>query len=284
MARKPKGTLTKKRQAELKRKYRTGESIGKAIIQFFVEEMSNPSEGEAETTNTTLTIEEINFLEKNLEDNGPDRERFIKYYNYYSIIKAQQHWVDHYTQRYYRGFFKILALLQSTEDNLENLNLLESSLLKHNEETEKLLSKSRERFRFDLKAIHDLLVRNLKIHVMFAFLNLSIYNIMLNEIEEHWELGISPIIPDMKVHEKEFLRLQERAERLTEGIKNYGNIEFKEEALSALKFLREITISQMKPTKEEKELHIQKIHELMNFRLDMILNTSFDTNKFSISL
>ena len=167
---------------------------------------------------------------------------------------------------------------------MEKLNLLESSLLKQNEETEKLISKSRERFCFDLKAIHDLLVRNLKIHVMFAFLNLSIYNIMLDEIEEHWELGISPIIPDMKVHEKEFLHLQEIAVRLIDGIKNYGNIEFKEEALSALKFLCEATISQMKPTKEEKELHIQKISELMNFRLDMILNTSFDTNKFSISL
>ena len=273
--------------AELKKEYRTGEDIGKAIIRFFIEEMGNSNEDKYQPAQTTLTLEEIHFLESTIEENGPDREDFTRYYNYFSIIKAQEHWVNYYTQRYYRGFFKILAILQATGSDLENLTLLENALFKDNEEAKKLINNSKEKYNYDLQTIKDLLINNLKVHVLFAFENLYLYYVMLQEIENNWKLGIKDIIPDMKTHEQEFLQLKELAQTLKKNIEHYedeDNQTLTEEALLALKFFCDITPEQLKPNKEEQELHRQKITELMNFRLDMILSTSFDTNKFSLSL
>lgn len=113
MSNKPKSVLTKKRQTELKREYRTGEAVGRAIIKFFVEEMRNPDSENSQTHETTLTAEEINFLQSIVEENEPNREEFIRYYCYYDIITGQEHWVNYYTQRYYKDFFKILSILQA---------------------------------------------------------------------------------------------------------------------------------------------------------------------------
>ena len=191
MAQKLKKTLTKKRQAELKRLYRTGEDVGRAVIQHYVEEMRTPIEDDSLQPQTTLTVEEIHFLESTIEEYGIDREDFTRYYNYFNIITGQEHWVNYYTQRYYRGFFKIVSILQATGSDLENLTLLENSLLKDNDEAKKLISNSRAKYNFDLQTIKDLLVKNLKIHVIFAFGNLYLYYVMLKEINDNRKLGIA---------------------------------------------------------------------------------------------
>lgn len=285
MPRKPKEALTKRRQAELKRQYRTGEDVGKAIIKFFVEEMKNPDENIYQPAQTTLSPEEIHFLESTIEDSGPNREEFTRYYNYYHVINGQEHWINYYTQRYYRGFFKVLSILQDAGYDLEHLTLLESLLPKDNNESKELISSSREKYSLSLRAISDMLVRNVKVHILFAFGNLYLYSVMMQEIENHWKLGIKDIIPNMEVCESEFLQLQELAKTLKKNIEHYkGNIKETDEAISALQFLCDLTLEQMRPGKEDQEIHRNKITELMNFRLDMILSSSFDTNKFSLSI
>lgn len=287
MPRKPKEALTKRRQAELKRQYRTGKDIGKAIIKFFVEEMKNPDENIYQPAQTTLTAEEIHFLESTIEDSGPNREEFTRYYNYYHVINGQEYWINYYTQRYYRGFFKVLSILQDAGYDLEHLTLLESLLPKDDRESKKLISNAREKYSFSLKAISDMLVKNVKVHLLFAFGNLYLYSVMMKEIEDNWKLGVEDIIPNMEVCESEFLQLQELSKTLKKNIENHEgseNIKEAKEAISALQFLCNLTLEKMRPSEEVQEIHRNKITELMNFRLDMILSSSFDTNKYSLSI
>ena len=95
------------------------------------------------------------------------------------------------------------------------------------------------------------------------------------------------LIPDMKIYEQEFIQLRELAQTLRTNIEQYkgeSNAELTKEVLSALKFFCDITSEKLIPSKEVQELHREKITELMNFRLDMILHTSFDTSDESFRI
>lgn len=107
---------------------------------------------------------------------------------------------------------------------------------------------------------------------------------MLKEIEKEWELGIKELILDMEHYEAEFLGVQELAQKLRTNIEYYKTIsdvneEVLKQALEALKVFCDTKPQDFRPSREEKELHHQRVTEIMNFRLDMILSTSFDTNK-----
>lgn len=276
-----KSTLTQRRKAELRKKYHGGEATGKAILRYFLEEISA---GDDPNYEFTLNGDELKFLETELGEHGTQRDIFVQYYMYTRIVVAQYQWVLFYKHRLYHGFFKILMALKSANSDVEKLSLLLQ--LNPSEENQRLKD-VREECSHDLKFVAKVLKNTWRTHMAISLKCLYLYKIMLTEIKDGWNLDIEAIIPDMAHHEKEVVNLQKIARNLMENIEfNHQafGIEIPPEVLDSIRDFCNITPSDFYPNKEAIDLHINRTIELMNSRLDIILNTSFnlDPNARSI--
>lgn len=266
-------TLTQKRKAELKRKYHGGEAVGKAVLKYFLEEISA---GDNPNYEFTLNGEELKFIENELGEYGTQRDLFVQYYMYTRIIVAQYQWILFYKHRLYHGFFKILMALKSANSDIEKLTLI---LQLNPEERNKKLKDFKEEYLRDLKFVAKVLQNTWHTHMVLSLKCLYLYKIMLTEIKKGWNLDIDAIMPDMEHHEKEVLNLQDIAKNLIKNIElNQQNfdMEIPPEVLDSLHNFCNITPGDFYPNKEAVDFHVSRTLDLMNSRLDIILNTSFN--------
>ena len=279
MPRKP--ALTLKRKAELRKKYHGGEATGKAILRYFLEEISA---GDDPNYEFTLNGDELKFIETELGEHGTQRDIFVQYYLYTRIVVAQYQWVLFYKHRLYHGFFKILMALKSANSDLEKLALLLQ--LNPSEENQRLAD-AKEECSHDLEFVAKVLKDTWRTHMALSLKCLYLYKIMLTKIKDGWNLDIDAIIPDMAHHEKEVLNLQNIARGLIKNIELNNqtfNIEIPPKVLDSIRDFCSITLNDFYPNKEAIDFHVNRTIELMNSRLDIVLNTSFnlDPNARSI--
>lgn len=166
--------------------------------------------------------------------------------------------------------------LKSANSDIEKLTLI---LQLNPEERNKKLKDFKEEYLRDLKFVAKVLQNTWHTHMVLSLKCLYLYKIMLTEIKKGWNLDIDAIMPDMEHHEKEVLNLQDIAKNLIKNIElNQQNfdMEIPPEVLDSLHNFCNITPGDFYPNKEAVDFHVSRTLDLMNSRLDIILNTSFN--------
>ena len=262
--------LSQKRKNELRKNYSNGDSVGRALIRYFIEGKKvrkNPD------YKMTLGIEELNFIKTNLE-NEEDKKIFKRYVLVHKILTHYDHWTEYYQQIFYHGLFRALAAIQPVGSELEKLNLLCSFLPKNSEESQNLIENSREKLSSDLDIINEILISNWENLILFAIKNLHYYVFSLENIKNRTKLDIDETIPDIPHHEFEIKELQRIANELKKNLEYYQKttlIELENTVIKTIQTLSDfcqIDISITRTTEEENRIMEEELLGNIHFSED----------------
>ncbi|MBR1438812.1 MAG: hypothetical protein IJ587_09785 [Synergistaceae bacterium] len=245
--------LTVPRQKKLKKEFPNGEAVGRAFVQFYVEQRKSYKD---HNFKTTLTIEEINFLRSTLYMH--DDEKIFKSYNVLEqMLRQFTHWFDHFEHIFYHGLFRALAILQIPDRDIQTLNSLNSQAIPD----EKAIKDSIEACSQSIKQITDTLIPNWNELMAFAMKKLYSYSLRIEKLQEITKFDFTPLLPDMEHHENEIKRLQDFANTLRETLEDniyIKDLKDKNDAIKVLSEFIQIDTQFLKPNEEERADDIQK--------------------------
>ena len=164
------------RKKELRKEFPNGDAIGKAFINFYIEQRRSYKEPNFKTT---LTQEEMKFL-RNTVKIAQDKELFKPYQLLRQVLRQFIHWLDYYEHIYYHGLFRGLAIVQTPDYDVQIYNL-QKNQAKINEQT---IENAKMRYTQSIAQITDILMSNWNDIIAFALKNLYIYSLRLEKIQE----------------------------------------------------------------------------------------------------
>ena len=230
--------LSKERKAELLDRYPTGESVGRAVIEYFLSERSRGPEARE----APLTISEMEFLRGALRQDQ-DKIAYNKYVGLHQVIVRATDVVTLFEQTYYHGFFWTFLAVQGAG---AGLSIVHSLWERHSPELKGLYGEGEELCDSYLSSVEkglmlmwgDLVDRSLRI--------LHHYNFVLSLIGEYCRLDFGVILPKLERHETEIRTLMEIAAKAKEAMasckrKGAGNEEIIGAAPGALRALKSLS-------------------------------------------
>ena len=191
--------LSRERKSELLARYSTGESVGRAVIEYFLCERSHGPEARE----APLTISEMEFLRGTLRQDQ-DKIAYNKYVGLHQVIVRATDVVTLFEQTYYHGFFWIFLAVQGAGAGLSIVHSLWES---PSPELKGLYGEGEELCNSYLSSLEkglmpmwgDLVDRSLRI--------LHHYNFVLSLIGEYCRLDFGVILPKLERHETEIRTL-----------------------------------------------------------------------------
>ena len=248
-----KNTLSLSRQKELKKMFHDGKAIGKAFVQFYIEQRKNRIEPHFKTT---LTSEEVNYLKSTIKTRK-DKELFQPYHSLYKLLRQFARWIEHYEHVYYHGLFRDLAVIQTPDYDIQIYHLLKSQI----PNDEEAIEEAQARYTQSLVPVVDILIHNWEELMEFPLKKLYSYSFRLEKMQELLKYDLTPFLPDIEHHIGEVKELQRIAgcfrDNLDDFINN-NNFEVGNDVLKALDDFIQIDLSTLKPTEEEREKDIQQ--------------------------
>ena len=259
--------LTVVRQRKLRQEFPTAEAIGRAFVQFYIEQRKSYKD---HNFKTTLTVEEINFLRSTLHVRKD--EMIFKSYNVLEqMLRQFTHWIEHFEHIFYHGLFRALTILQIPDRDIQTLNSLKSQAIPNEEDIEE----SKVACNQSIKQIADTLIPNWDNLMAFAMKSLYSYSLRLEKIQEITLFDLTPLLPDMEHHENEIKRLQNFANSFRETLENNIYIKDFKDKNDAIKVLNEfihIDTQILKPNEEERAYNIQKAMDVVELTKRVIEN------------
>ncbi len=245
--------LTVPRQKKLRKLFPDGEAVGRAFVQFYIEQQKSYQEP---NFNTTLSAEEINFLRSSLHMHS-DTITFKSYNVLEQILRQFTHWIEHFQHIFYHGLYRDIVVIQISNHDLQNFSFLTSQQKNDQNAIDEAINTCNQ----SLKQVVDILIPNWNDLIAFALKKLYSYSIRLEKIQELTLFDLSPLLPDVKHHEWEVNELRDLANNLTENLENNANtnlFRYKNEALKTLHEFIQIDIKNLQPNEEERADDIQK--------------------------
>ena len=246
--------LTTQRKRQLKKEFPNGKVIGKAFVQFYIEQKKSYKDPDFETT---LNEEEINYLKSTIKT-STDKELFQPYKSLYKLLRQFARWIEHYQHVYYHGLFRDLAVVQTPDYDIQIYHLLKSQT----PNDEEAIDEAQERYTISLVPVVDILIPNWNNLMAYPIKKLYSYSFRLEKMQEILKFDFSPFIPDIEHHIGEVKELQRLAGCFRENLDNFinnNNFEVSNDVLNALDEFIHIDLDTLKPNEKEIEEDIQQV-------------------------
>ena len=248
-----------KRKKELKKEFSNGKTVGKALVQFYIERRKCHQEPKFKTA---LTVEEVNYLRSTVKTHK-DKILFYPYYSLYKLLRQFVRWIEHYEHVFYHGLFRGLAIIQTPDYDIQIYHYIMSQTPTNTNAIEE----AKTEYINSLVPVVDTLIVNWDNLMAHALKKLYSYHLRLKKIQELTKYDLTPLLPDMKHHEKEVKDLQKIAECFRENLDKFINnneFEVNNDVLKTLDDFIQIDINNLKPTGAFKEENIQQAIEAIN--------------------
>lgn len=240
--------LTTQKRKELKKKYPDGKAIGKAFIQFYLDQRRSYIEPDFKPA---LNDEEIDYLKSTIKS-SEDRKLFMPFHSLYRLLHSFARWIEHYQHVYYHGLFRGLAVVQTPDYDIQIYHYRKSQI----PADEKSIKEAKERYMQSLEPITDILLHNWENLMEFPLKKLYSYSLRLEKMQELLKYDLAPFFPNMAHHMGEVKELQRLARCFRENLDKYinnNNFEVESDVLEALDAFINIDTNSLKPTGKDRE-------------------------------
>ncbi|MBR2207791.1 MAG: hypothetical protein IJ859_03185 [Synergistaceae bacterium] len=267
--------LTVPRQRKLKKEFPDGQAVGRAFVQFYLDQKIKEKDPEFKPA---LTAEEMDFLQnmiRTFKDKGKDKDEklFQPYYSLYKLLRQFVRWIEKYEHVYYHGLFRDLAVIQNPDYDIKIYHLLKSQTPKN----EKAIEEAKSQYIQSLAPVVDILIPNWNDLMVPALKKLYSYSLRLDKIQELTKYNLTPLLPNMKHHENEVRKLQGIAKSFRENLEKFISVdsfEVSNDVLKALDDFIQINADTFRLTEEEKKEDIRQITEAINAIKEVIESNS----------
>ena len=245
--------INTQRKKELRNQFPDGKAIGKAFVQFYIEQRKHYKEPNFQNK---LTVEEINYLRSTVKT-AEDKKLFQPYYSLYRILLQFARWIEHYENIYYHGLFRDLAIIKTPDYDIQIYHLLKSQATID----EDAIEEAQKKYTSSLVPVVQILHSWHKL-MEYPLKKLYSYSFRLEKMQEILKYDFTPFLPDIEEHIGEIKELQRLAGCFRDnldGFINNNNFEVSDDVLNALDEFIQINLDTLKPNEKEREEDIQQV-------------------------